>query len=364
MYSGIKLGAATLILLTTSAFTQFDGFVAGVEAAARSTQALLGLKQKYRAPSDMPVPPENPQTPEKIALGRKLYFDPSLSKTGTVACASCHDPRAGFEDGKDRSIGVTGERLPRHSPTTINLAWSEAYFWDGRAASLEEQALGPIAAEKEMGMPHDLVVSKLQANPEYTRQFAAAFPGEDISIQTFAKAIAAFERTLTFTASPFDAWLAGDEDAISATAKRGFMVFNGKGRCAECHSGWNFTDDSFHDIGLKSEDQGRYAILQIDALKHAFKTPGLRNIRERAPYMHDGSLPTLASVIDHYNDGFVHRETLSDLIKPLGLTKVEKAELVAFLETLSTPVPEDLKHDAEKMDKSAALVTGNTSGGR
>lgn len=327
--------------------------VAFISFGAQAQEDDTALKSFYQAPQEVPHPVDNTPSAEKIALGRALYFDPALSISGTVSCSSCHDPRFGFEDGRPRSFGVPLEALPRHSPTTLNLAWSETFFWDGRAGSLEEQALGPIGAGKEMAMPHDMLVERLKSRPNYTEAFLTAFPESGLTIDNVARAIAAFERTLISNNAPFDAWVKGDETAISDAAKRGFRLFNTKARCAECHIGWNFTDDGFHDIGLSDEDMGRYDILAADALRHAFKTPGLRNISERAPYMHDGSLPSLKAVIEHYNNGFTQRESLSPLIQPLGLNDKEVADLIAFLNTLSSPIPDDLLEQAAQAEATA-----------
>jgi len=210
-------------------------------------------------------------------------------------------------------------------------------MWDGRAASLEEQALGPIKTDVEMNMPIGELIEKLKGIAEYPPMFKAAFPGEDMSLENIAKAIATYERTVVSGRAPFDAWIDGDEKAISAEAKRGFVLFNAKANCAKCHSGWNFTDDSFHDIGLPDSDVGRGKFLPaIVKMQQAFKTPGLREINRRSPYMHDGSMVTMEAVVDHYNDGGIDRPSRSAQIKPLNLTKQEKADLIAFMGTLTS----------------------------
>ena len=193
-----------------------------------------------------------------------------------------------------------------------------------------------------MGMPLTVMIDHLNDIQGYAPYFKAAFPEDKdpITKENVAKAIATYERTIVSAEAPFDKWIKGDESAISEEAKKGFAVFNGKGRCSACHSEWNFSDNSFHDIGLKSEDIGRYAILEIDSMKHAFKTPGLRNIDQRGPYMHDGSEATLMDVVNHYNDGFVQRPSLSKDIKKLNLTEDEKSSLVAFMKTLTSKDPE------------------------
>lgn len=321
----------------------FDGIVVGLGVAVAiaqwTTDESHDFREAFKAPSIVPHPIDNPPNVEKIALGQKLFFDEALSSTGDISCATCHNPQFSFEDGQGLSTGVTNEKLRRHTPTLINLAWSETFFWDGRAESLEEQAIGPLMAKTEMGMTPDVLLQRLSADADYQKEFNRIFPDEGIRLETLAMAIAAFERTLISKNAPFDAWIAGDEKAISSSAKRGFNLFTGKARCSLCHSGWNFTDDGFHDIGLKNGDEGRFEVLSFPAMRHAFKTPGLRNIRERAPYMHDGSLATLDAVIRHYDGGFQHRDSLSELIQPLNLSADERVDLIVFLNSLSSPVP-------------------------
>jgi cytochrome c peroxidase len=212
-------------------------------------------------------------------------------------------------------------------------------FWDGRAGSLEEQALGPIGSPGEMNQPPATLVAKLSAIPGYAALFEEAYPGEGISTKTLGKAISTYERTLVSAEAPFDRWVKGDEAAISGAAKHGFVVFNERGQCAKCHSGWRFTDDGFHDIGVADDDLGRGKILpDIEVLQHAFKTPTLRNVDRRAPYLHCGTEPTLASVIELYDQGGqVRRPSLAEQIRPLGLSAEDKSDLVAFLRTLTSP---------------------------
>lgn len=294
------------------------------------------LIEQYQRPSEIPFPEDNAYSDAKAELGRMLFFDPRLSVSNLISCASCHNPSFGWEDAQPLGSGDKMGRLGRHTPTILNLAWSEIFFWDGRADTLEEQALGPIAASAEMAQPIDELVEELNGIDGYRTAFATAFPGEGVTEDNIGKAIATFERTVVSNLAPFDRWVRGDANAVSAEVKRGFVLFNTTARCANCHSGWNFTDDSFHDIGMNSEDLGRSVVLGGDALKHAFKTPGLRNIVERAPYMHDGSLQTLDQVIDHYDNGFVRRASLSDEMKPLGLSHQDKGDIIAFLKSLSS----------------------------
>ena len=326
----------SLLLLAFSA-------LAGAVAYGESTPGVANsvdphaLLSDYQRPTKVPASKANPTTPEKVALGQMLFFDPRLSGSGVISCATCHNPALGWSDGLPKGLGHMGGRLGRRTPTILNVAYGEPYFWDGRAATLEDQAKGPLTSAKEMNMPADAAISRIESIPGYVAAFSRAFPGRDISLDTFAAAVASYERTVISSSAPFDKWVEGDEQAVSAAAKRGFVLFDGKANCAVCHSGWRMSDDGFHDIGLPGTDQGRAAVAPgIVQLEHAFKTPTLRNINQRAPYMHDGSMPTLAAVIDHYDHGFEHRDSLDTQIHPLGLTSDEKSDLLAFLDTLTS----------------------------
>jgi cytochrome c peroxidase len=288
-------------------------------------------------PKTVPYPVDNPYSVAKVELGRKLFFDTALSGDGSRSCSTCHAPVSGWQDGLPRHEALDGTRLGRRTPSAQDGAWGELFFWDGRAASLEAQALGPVQSTLEMNQTLDGMVRTLSANPEYARLFATAFPENPrITPETVAKAIATFERTLVSGMTPFDRWVSGDADAMSAPAKHGFELFTGSAGCVSCHSGWQFTDHAFHDIGLPSDDLGRGAILHLPELNHAFKTPTLRNVADRAPYMHDGSIGTLEGVVEHYRSGIVQRPTLSpDLPRIETLSDRDTADLVAFLHALS-----------------------------
>ncbi|MGI9489923.1 MAG: cytochrome-c peroxidase [Geminicoccaceae bacterium] len=301
-------------------------------------EELAILQADYRRPAEIPFPEENPFSEAKARLGQTLYFDPRLSRSNMQSCASCHNPSFAWGDGLAVGVGDRMTELGRRSPTILNAAWSEALMWDGRFETLEEQALGPIEAGVEMNMPLDELIKKLTNIQEYADLFAAAFDGNpEITSARIAMAIATYERTVVSGEAAFDSWIKGDIGAISASAQRGFRTFNGKARCATCHSGWRFTDDSFHDIGLADTDLGRGSELPgIVKMRHAFKTPGLRNIDRRGPYMHDGSISSLELVIDHYNEGGIQRPSLSEDMKPLRLTTREKRDLVAFMKTLTS----------------------------
>jgi cytochrome c peroxidase len=295
------------------------------------------LKALYRRPDTIPFPKDNPYTVEKAALGKKLFFDTRLSAANLLSCASCHSPAYGWGDGQPKGVGHNMKQLGRRSPTIVNAAYGAIFMWDGRAGSLEEQALGPIRADVEMNLPVDQLMEKLKGIPDYAPLFKAVFPKEGLAPESIAKAIATYERTVVSGRAPFDAWIEGDTKAISEEAKRGFVLFNTKAGCQECHGGWNFTDDSFHDIGLESSDIGRGKQLPtVIKMQQAFKTPGLREITRRGPYMHDGSIATLEAVMEHYDRGGIKRPSLSELVKPLGLTKQESADLVAFMKTLTS----------------------------
>ena len=276
------------------------------------------LKGLYRRPDAIPFPQSNPYTAEKATLGKKLFFDTRLSAAKLLSCGSCHNPAYGWGDGQPKGVGHGMKSLGRRSPTIINAAYGLVFMWDGRAGSLEEQALGPIKADVEMNLPLDQMIERLKNIPGYVQLFQRVFPSEGITATTVAKAIATFERMVVSGRSPFDTWIEGQHDAIPAAAQRGFVIFNTKARCAQCHEGWNFTDDSFHDIGLADADIGRGKFLpSVVKMQQAFKTPGLREIARRGPYMHDGSLATLEAVIEHYEVGGVDRPSRSNVIKPL-----------------------------------------------
>lgn len=285
------------------------------------------------------IPADNPPTPAKIALGKMLYFDKRLSADGTVACASCHAPRFGFTDGQPVSTGIKGQKGGRSAPTVINRLFSKEQFWDGRAADLEDQALGPIQNPIEMGNTLENVVATLKKVPSYVKAFEQAFGDPDITSKRIAQAIASFERTVLSGNSPFDRYEAGDKGALSASARRGLALFRGKARCQVCHAGFNFTDEGYHNLGVGMDqpnpDLGRNDLTKKEEDKGAFKTPTLRHIHATAPYMHDGSIKTLRQVVAFYNKGGTANPYLSKEIKPLNLTDQEKADLVAFLHALT-----------------------------
>ncbi len=290
------------------------------------------------AHEDIEYPDDNQPNAARTALGHALFFDPRLSRSGMQSCASCHNPSFSWGDSLAVGVGENLDQLGRRTPTILDSAWAPVLMWDGRAETLEEQALGPIQAGVEMNMPLDLLIERLTGIEGYGPMFEAAFGSATVTPKRIAYSIAAYERTIVSAPAPFDRWIEGDELAISDAAKRGFDLFNGKANCAACHDTWRFTDDSFHDIGLNTEDTGRGTHLpNVLVMRHAFKTPGLRNVDQRAPFMHAGQLPSLRAVVDHYNSGGLSRPSLSQEIFPLGLTDNEVDDIVTFLLTLTSP---------------------------
>ena len=340
------------------------------------------------------VPPDDPQTPEKIALGQRLFFDGRLSADGTVACATCHDPARAFTDGRPVSVGIHGRAGQRNAPTVLNALYNKAQFWDGRARTLEDQAAFPIFNPVEMGQPTlDAAVDKLAGIEEYRGAFQKAF-GRPINGTDLVRAIAAYERTLVSFDSPFDHFIAGDKNAIDDSARRGWELFNTKARCNKCHAQTDtkrdvttFTDFDYHNIGigiirhnvvalarqaerdiasgnLKAVDQaaigmdlsvlGRFLITKKQADIAAFKTPIFRNVLVTGPYFHDGSQETLWDVIDHYNKGDgLKNPWLDEDIQPLALTEPEIDDLVAFLASLTSPEYKEL--GASELERQRAL---------
>ncbi|MEJ2180437.1 MAG: cytochrome c peroxidase [Gammaproteobacteria bacterium] len=296
-------------------------------------------KSDYQPSKTMRIPKNNQLTPKRVELGKALFFDPRLSDSNQMSCATCHNPSLYWTDGLPKAIGKKSEQLQRATPTIVNVGYSRRLFWDGRARTLEEQATGPIKSSLEMNQDIPALIDELKAIPGYVELFEKAYPGEGITEKTIGKALANFERTIVSAYnSPFDRWVAGDENALSTAAKRGFDLFDGKARCSICHQGQNFTDGSFHNIGLNNgNDIGRYEFVKVKVMKGAFKTPTLREITRTAPYMHNGEYQTLEEVIEHYVKGGLDKSNLSPDMKPVRLTQQEKSDLVDFLKTLSEP---------------------------
>lgn len=284
----------------------------------------------------IPFADDNPYTAAKAELGRLLFFDPLLSGSQVRSCAHCHNPGLSWGDGLPRAIGEA--QLSLRSPTLIDIAWVETLGWDGKFPSLEAVTFVPITGKGNMNLPQpDQLISRLSAIPGYVKAFQKNFGEAGITKKTIELALATYQRTIVAAESPFDRWVNGDETAIDAAAKRGFDLFVGKARCAECHSGPAFTDGSFHDIGTaQGNDIGRGRLFPNSAkLQYAFKTPTLRDVARRAPYMHDGSIATLQEVIDLYDRGGIERPSRSNKIFRLGLSEKEKSDLLAFLHALN-----------------------------
>jgi cytochrome c peroxidase len=310
-------------------------------AAALFLAAAEGGKPTFKVPLGLtPViwPKDNPYSPEKAELGRFLYFDTRLSADGTVSCATCHNPDFGFSDGKPVSTGIKGQKGGRNSPTVLNRAYSQHQFWDGRAASLEEQAKGPMANPIEMGHTLDGVVARLRSIPGYVALFEKAFGTRDFDIDHVAKAIATFERTILSGNSPYDRYKAGDKKALTKSQIRGMDVYFKKAKCDQCHEGINFTTNAYHNLGVGMDkpnpDVGRYEVTKDPKDWGAFKTPTLRDLTRTAPYMHDGSLATIEDVVAFYNKGGEWNKNLDERMKPLRLSNQEFDDLVAFLKAL------------------------------
>lgn len=344
-WMAIILFIATAGCSTQSALTQQDN----VDQARKIILNVDTLDQMKKLPGDLgplpavPIPADNPQTPAKVELGKMLFFDKRLSLDKSMSCATCHDPSKGFSDGLPRSIGFGGKELGRHSPTAINVAYNTAQFWDGRAATMEEQAQGPIQAAGEMNLTKEELIKRLKAIPEYKNKFQVVF-GEEPSLLGVGKAIAAFERTIITQDAPFDKYMRGDKKALTLQEKKGLVLFVGKAACSQCHNGPNFTDNQFHSIGAPqagplAEDTGRYGVTRDDNDREAFKTPTLRNIAQTAPYMHVGGFKTLEEVVDFYNKGGGIAKHKSPKILRLNLTGQEKRDLVAFLKSLTGSLP-------------------------
>ncbi|MFH1216650.1 MAG: cytochrome c peroxidase [Pseudomonadota bacterium] len=315
---------------------------------------------------DIPVPAENPQTTAKVELGKKLFFDRRLSGDGTMNCVTCHDPELGYSDGLEISLNYPTTRNWRNSPTLFNVAFQKHLFHDGRASTLEEQALFPMMSAFEMNQNLDFMEEEIRSVPEYVEEFTAVFGDGDVTRERIAMAIAAFERTLISRDAPLDRFLAGDKNALSPQALKGYEIFTGKGKCSECHFGFHLADDKFHVLHVQenpehlkdpriaatrrfvakvyhfdeyrtlAEDPGRYLITKDRKDWKAFKTPALREIVRTAPYMHNGVYATLSEVIEFFDSGGGKGNTA---LKPLQLTSTEKEQLRIFLEEGLTGKP-------------------------
>lgn len=279
------------------------------------------------------------------AIGWKLFFDPLLSQPRNMACGTCHDPQKGFESGVALGEGAYGDILPRNTPTVVNLADAEFFFWDGRAESLEEQAKGPIENPIEMDLALDEAARRVRDEAAYAKAFGQAGI-DDITIDAIAQAIAAFERGLATGPTLFDKWLAGDRSVFNEAQERGRMIFFTRGQCATCHFGPNFTDGAFHNIGTgTADDPGRSKISDDDYDIGAFKTPALRNWKGREPFMHDGRFETLDDVLAFYNEPKTDALGQTEL-DPLDLSEQDHSDIKAFFETLNGAWPDLAAYEA------------------
>jgi cytochrome c peroxidase len=325
----------------------------GVEPSKLSEEPkkLSELRKLYHRPSAVEHPPDNPFSKAKAALGKMLFFETALSRSNTYSCATCHQPSHSWSDGLPLGIGENGQPLSLRTPTLIDIWVVPVLGWDGKFPDLESVAFTPILSPGNMNMPSGAeVVKRVAALPQYPPAFNAAFGTSEVTRRKIELALATFERTIVSGEAPFDRWIGGDEHAISTPAQRGFVLFNGKANCAACHSGPSFTDGSFHDIGTATgDDIGRGRDFpKSEKIRYAFKTPTLRDVARRAPYMHDGSIATLPEVIELYDKGGIDRPSRSDEIKPLNLSSQEKNDLLAFLETLTETSPESTNHTARQ----------------
>lgn len=292
-------------------------------------------------PQTVPDPKDNPSTPEKVALGKQLFFDPRLSGDNRMSCATCHLPDKAFGDGLARGKGHAGKTLTRNTPTVLNVGFYERYLWDGRAKSLEEQALGPIKSPDEMHQDLAELERELNAVPGYVVQFQKLF-GTEVAREGIAKSLAAFQRTLVTKPAPFDRYLAGDEAALSPEARHGLELFEGTAGCVRCHQGPLLSDNQFYRLGLASQDLGLGGVTDKKEDRGKFRTPSLRNIAQTGPYMHDGSKKTLTEVVEFYYRGVPSKgaDGLPIDVQPLqGQSFSEIAALVAFLESLTGEAP-------------------------
>jgi len=320
-------------------------------AASLSVVSLSATEdmKKWLRPSEIPQPKDNKMTPERIELGKLLYFDTRLSTSEKISCATCHHPKQGWTDEipTSKAVGHEGRTGPRNSPVILNTAYQNRQFWDGGVRKLEQQALGPIEADVEMNMPLETLIPKLNKIQGYKELFKNAYPKSNgnITKEYLAKAIATFERTVVSTEAPFDKYAKGDSKAISKKAKEGFELFKGKAKCTACHDGFNFTDGSFHNIGLNDgelagKELGRYLVKRRGAWYGVMKTPTLRDITKSYPYFHDGSVKTLeeATAICAGGGRYEHNVKNKSLsIVDRKLNKTEIGKIVSFMKTLSGP---------------------------
>jgi cytochrome c peroxidase len=330
----------TSALLATGLLALADDMLLPASAQQVSAAEIARMKADYKRPPPRPI-----ENQALVELGRLLFWDPRASASRKMACVICHLPNLGWAVTDPRSLNASGKLTSRKSPTLLGIGHMPADVpngWDGRNATLEAQAKSSIVTgsmsmrETDTPVKVEIIEERIRAIPEYAERFKAALPDTPINIDAIAKAIAAYERTMEPGPAPFDRWVAGEERAISDSAKRGFVLFNNKGLCFACHGTWRFTDDKFHDIGTSTSDLGRGREMKTDPdMQHAFKTPTLRSVALRAPYMHNASSANLEAVMKHYEKGGIDRPSRSPLMMPVELSVQERRDLVAFMETLT-----------------------------
>lgn len=332
----ISLGLISTLLALSSHARDFDPEALVYQAGHPSLRVWL-LDEKP------PEPADNRLNAARVELGKQLFFDPRLSGKANISCASCHNPMLGWSDGLAKGIGNDGRPLSRATPSLINVAYNPFQLWDGAEHSLEAQALGPMRNPKEMAADVEQILAFVGRVEAYRQAFAKAYPNEGVNEKTLAKALASFERTIISNESPFDHWVMGVKNAMTEQQVEGFKLFVAadKGNCARCHAPPNFTDNSFHNIGLESfaehnRDLGRYKQRPLGLMKGAFKTPTLRDIALSAPYFHDGSARDLIAVMEFYQEGGLIKDNLSPDIKPLNLSQAEQEAIIAFMQALSS----------------------------
>jgi cytochrome c peroxidase len=336
---GVMAGLCAVLIFWGGSFATVAATGTTTAAAEPGSATLDQLRLLFRRPAALAAP--GGAEAAQVALGARLFREAKLSADQTMSCATCHDPARSFVDGRKRARGNAGQDLPRNTPALWNLSRARAFYWDGRSPTLEAQIKDAIERQGEMAGALEEGVQRLSREASYTAAFQQAFPvATAITGEQVLAAIAAYERTLVSPVTRFDRWVAGRADALTTRELAGLQMFTGKGRCLACHGGWRFTDDGFHDIGLRSTDQGRdqgRAAL-VGGSGRAFKTPSLRESVWTAPYMHDGSLLTLDDVVAHYGGKLERRQSLApELKRRIDLSRAERGDLVAFLKTLSSP---------------------------
>lgn len=314
-------------------------FFSSALANAQENPPFEIYKERYQRRTQYFFPEDNPSSEAKIKLGKVLFFDPRLSGNNAMSCATCHNPALAWSDGQARAIGAGGKVLDRRTPSLLNIAFASRLQWDGEFETLEAQALAPIRKKTEMNQDLKKLPAEIKAIAGYRPLFDEAFPGEEISVKNIARALAVFQRSIVSGVSPWEKFLGGDDNAMSMDAKLGMILFNNKARCTSCHMSWTLSDYATYDLGLKTKDKGQGKVTKEAWHNFKFRNPPLLDVAHRPPYMHDGSLPDLESVVEFYNrGGDVTRPSKSSDMRELNLTPAEKFQLVAYLKSLSAPL--------------------------